>query len=70
MTFAASLCNVAPPPEINLDDAALTEMGRSFYAESKRVRNDLLRSELGVTLAYPTYREGLSALRAAGEGPG
>lgn len=70
VTFAASLCNVAPPPEINLDDAALTEMGRSFYAESKRVRNDLLRSELGVTLAYPTYREGLSALRAAGEGPG
>ena len=70
VTFAASLCNVAPPPEINLDDAALTEMGRSFYAESKRVRNDLLHSELGVTLAYPTYREGLSALRAAGEGPG
>ena len=70
VTFAASLCSVTPPPEINLDDAGLTEMGRSFYAESKRVRNNLLRDELGVTLAYPTYREGLSALRAAGEGPG
>ena len=44
-------------------------MGRSFYAESKRVRNDLLSNELGVTLAYPTYREGLAALRASGEGP-
>ncbi len=44
-------------------------MGRSFYAESKRVRNDLLRSELGVTLAWPTYREGLTALRVLGEGP-
>jgi nucleoside-diphosphate-sugar epimerase len=69
VTFAASLCGVAPPPEISLDDAGLTEMGRSFYAESKRVRNDLLRNELGVTLAYPTYREGLTALRASGEGP-
>ena len=70
VTFAASLCGVAPPREISLDDAGLTAMGRSFYAESKRVRNDLLRNELGVTLAYPTYREGLTALRAAGEGPG
>ena len=69
VTFAASLCSIAPPPEISLDDAGLTEMGRSFYAESKRVRNNLLRDELGVTLAYPTYREGLTALRAAGEGP-
>lgn len=69
VTFAASLCGIEPPREISLDDAGLTEMGRSFYAESKRVRNDLLRNELGVTLAYPTYREGLSALRAAGEGP-
>jgi nucleoside-diphosphate-sugar epimerase len=69
VTFAASLCGVAPPPEISLDDAGLTEMGRSFYAESKRVRSDLLRNELGVMLAYPTYREGLTALYAAGEGP-
>jgi nucleoside-diphosphate-sugar epimerase len=69
VTFAASLCGIEPPPEIGLDKAGLTEMGRSFYAESKRVRNGLLRNELGVTLAYPTYREGLKALREAGEGP-
>lgn len=69
VTYAAKLCGAEPPPEISLDDAGLTEMGRSFYAESKRVRNDLLRDELGVTLTYPTYREGLAALRAAGEGP-
>ncbi|CAN5165226.1 SDR family oxidoreductase [soil metagenome] len=69
VTFAAMLCGVDLPPELSMDDAGLTEMGRSFYAESKRVRNDLLRNELGVTLAYPTYREGLTALRAAGDGP-
>lgn len=69
VAFAANLCGVVPPPEISIDDANLTAMGRSFYDESKRVRNNLLRDELGVTLAYPTYREGLKALRDAGEGP-
>lgn len=69
VTYAAKLCDVAPPPAISLEDAGLTEMGRSFYAESKRVRNGLLRDELGVTLAYPTYREGLTSLRTAGDGP-
>ena len=69
VAYAAQLCGLTPPPEIALDDAGLTGMARSFYAENKRARNDLLRTELGVTLAYPTYREGLQALRAAGEGP-
>jgi len=40
-------------------------LARSFYAESKRVRNDKLKRELGVRLRYPTYREGLRALFAA-----
>ena len=34
-------------------------MARSFYGESKRVRNDRIKRELGIELAYPTYREGL-----------
>jgi nucleoside-diphosphate-sugar epimerase len=69
VTFAANLCGCELPREINIEDAGLTEMGRSFYAENKRVRNARLCDELGVTLAYPTYREGLTALRAAGDGP-
>jgi hypothetical protein len=39
-------------------------MARSFYGENKRVRNRRIRDELGVDLAYPTYREGLAALTA------
>lgn len=69
VTFAASLCNCEPPDEVDIENSGLTEMGRSFYTENKRVRNQRLRDELGVTLAYPTYREGLTALRAAGDGP-
>lgn len=30
--------------------------------EEKRVRNGLIRQELGVVLRYPTYREGVAAL--------
>jgi hypothetical protein len=42
-------------------------MAASFYSESKRASNRLVREELGVELRYPTYREGLRALHAAGE---
>jgi nucleoside-diphosphate-sugar epimerase len=69
IAFAARLCGVEPPPDIPFDAAELSPMARSFFSESKRVRNALIRRELGVNLRYPTYREGLSALRAGGEGP-
>jgi hypothetical protein len=36
----------------------------SFWQECRRVKNDKLKSEFGVTLLYPTYREGLRALNA------
>ena len=40
----------------------MSPMARSFYAESKRVRNDRIKRDLGVTLHYPSYRDGLAAL--------
>jgi nucleoside-diphosphate-sugar epimerase len=66
ISFAAELLGIAPPPEIAFEEAAkaMTPMALSFYAESKRVRNARLKAELGVTLRYPTYREGLRALLA------
>ena len=69
VAFAAELLKIAPPDEIPFDQAAksMTAMGLSFYGESKRVRNDRLKRELGVMLRYPTYREGLRALFASGE---
>jgi len=60
--FAAQLLGQEPAPLIPFDEAELTPMGRSFYAENKRVRNQLMKDELGITLQYPTYREGLRAL--------
>lgn len=62
IAHAAHLLHLPSPPAIPFDAAQLSPMAASFYAENKRVRNDLLKRDLGITLAYPTYREGLSAL--------
>ena len=61
---AAELLELPLPPEISFEDADLTPMARSFYAESKRVRNDRIKTELGVKLIYPSYRDGLKAMLA------
>lgn len=65
LSYAAHLLGLPEPPGIPFDQAEMTPMARSFYAESKRVRNARIKDELGVTLAYPGYREGLAALLAA-----
>jgi nucleoside-diphosphate-sugar epimerase len=64
--YAAALTGLPLPPEIDFETADLSPMARSFYGENKRVRNRLIREELGVRLAYPTYREGLAALKDEG----
>jgi len=62
---ASALLGLEPPPEVALDQADLSPMARSFYAETRRVWNGRIKSRLGVTLAHPTYREGLRAILAA-----
>jgi nucleoside-diphosphate-sugar epimerase len=64
IVFAARLMGMEPPPAIPFAEASktLSPMGLSFYGECKRLRNDALKRVLGVTLRYPTYREGLLAL--------
>lgn len=62
LAHAARLLDLPLPPEEDFATAAMTPMARSFYAESKRVRNDRIKDDLGVRLRYPTYREGLAAL--------
>jgi nucleoside-diphosphate-sugar epimerase len=65
LAHAARLLGLPIPPAIAFAEAEMTPMARSFYAESKRVRNDRIKRELGVRLRYPGYREGLAAILAA-----
>ncbi|MEZ5851441.1 MAG: SDR family oxidoreductase [Hyphomicrobiaceae bacterium] len=62
VAFAASLLGVPPPPEMPFETAELSPMARSFYGETKRVANGRIKRALGVTLRYPSYREGLAAI--------
>ena len=60
--YAAGLMDVDPPPPIQYEKADLGPMGRSFYESSRRVRNDRAKRELGWSLAFPTYREGIRSI--------
>ena len=66
IAYAAGLLGMTPPPEVPLAEAGLSPMALRFYAESKRVSNARAKAELGWRPAFPTYREGLRAILAAG----
>lgn len=66
IAHAAALLGVAPPPLVPFDHAAMSPMARSFWDDNKRVSNRLIKQELGVVLRYPSYRDGLAAILAAG----
>jgi len=65
VAFAAHALGVKAPPEVAFEDAELSQMGRSFYGENKRVSNAKIKRELDVELLYPTYREGINHEAAA-----
>lgn len=64
VTEAARLLGVEPPPLIPFADveAGMTPMGRTFWAESRRVSSARTQQALGRRWLYPTYREGLAAI--------
>jgi nucleoside-diphosphate-sugar epimerase len=62
VAYAAELLGLAAPPEIPFEEAEMTGLAASFWSESRRVRNNRIRQDLGVQLLYPTYREGLRSL--------
>ncbi len=67
LAHAAALLGLPPPPLVPFEQADLSPMAKSFYADNKRVANRLIKQELGVRLRYPNYRAGLAAILAAGE---
>ena len=66
IAYGAGLLGLPVPPDIAFETARLSPMARSFYADNKRVRNDRIKTELGVELCYPDYKTGLKALLKAG----
>lgn len=71
IAHACALLGVEPPPLTPFDEAkgTMSAMAVSFYDDNKRIANGRLKDALGVTLAYPSYREGLAAQLAAETAP-
>ncbi|HYD26519.1 SDR family NAD(P)-dependent oxidoreductase [Brevundimonas sp.] len=67
MEWAAQRLGLPRPPEIDLDDPAVSEAMRRFYRDSKRLSNARAKAELGWRPRYPTWREGLEAMLDAAE---
>lgn len=65
LAYAAKLLGMPVPPAEDFATAQMSPMARSFYAESKKVRNDKIKSDLGIKLRYPTFAAGLQALLEA-----
>lgn len=58
---ACAMLGLPVPPLLTLEEAQLTPMAQSFYAENRRVANGRAKRLLGWSPRYPTYREGLPA---------
>jgi nucleoside-diphosphate-sugar epimerase len=65
VAYAAALMDVAPPPEIPFETAALSPMARSFYGENKRVANQAIKVA-GYRFSFPDYRSALDRMWADG----
>lgn len=59
---AARLLGVEPPPLTPFDPASMSDMARSFWAESRRVSSVATQAALGLRWRYPSFREGLAAI--------
>ena len=63
--YAAELLGMTAPERVAFEDAELSAMGRSFYAECKRVSNARTKSALGWLPQHRDYKQGLKAMLEA-----
>lgn len=61
ISFACNLAGVDAPPLQKFEGSEMAPIVRSFYKDNKRVSNERIKRDLGVTLLYPDYRAGLQA---------
>lgn len=61
ISYACHLLNIEPMPLIPYDEADMAPITRSFYSDNKRVSNERIKNELGVTLKYSDFRKGLDS---------
>ena len=67
IAYAFELLGMPVPPAVPFDEAKkeMSAMALSFWQDNRRISNRRIKDELGVRFRYPTYREGLQAIRAS-----
>ncbi|WP_299488731.1 SDR family oxidoreductase [Acaryochloris sp. IP29b_bin.137] len=58
----SQLLGIQPPPALAYADAQLSPMAQSFWQECRRVSNLKIKTDLGIQLLHPSYREGLKSI--------
>jgi nucleoside-diphosphate-sugar epimerase len=65
MAYAAHLIGFETPPTVALNDASVSVMARSFYAETKRIDITRAKTRLGWEPRHANFKQGLRATLAA-----
>lgn len=66
---SCELLGLKPLPLLPYVEADLAPITLSFYSDNKRINNDRIKTELGVTLEYPDFIKGLDACLEAESDP-
>ena len=66
IAYASQILGIQPPPLLQFEDTKkyMSPMAQSFWQDNRIVDNSKIKRNLGVSLLYPTYREGLKAIFA------
>lgn len=62
--YAAQLLGLPAPKSVSVHDPEVSQMARTFYAETKRIDISRARAQLGWEPKYPNYQAGLDAILA------
>ncbi len=60
--YAAKILGIKPPTPIDINDASISDMARSFYKEHKRINCDKAKTILGWQPAYPDFKIALDEI--------
>jgi NAD dependent epimerase/dehydratase family enzyme len=63
VTFAATLLGVEPPAPEPFESAVMSGAAERYFLESRRISNSQAKQALDWRPQYPSYREGLTAIR-------
>lgn len=64
LNFAADLIKAAHPKDVSVDSDEISDMARTFYAETKKIDITRAKRELSWSPQYPSYQDGLKAILA------